>query len=294
LLNKNSILLSNSLEGTYLDIFSSNNNFIYADINKIITVFDTNGNNLLIGNNILFQIFMVLFSKYINILLEINLSNIIIPKDPFNPKYTYDGKETFFHEIIYYLTNLDYKIIKDEYGYPCTSIKTFWKNIYEKISDTFNGLKTYYPFNYLKNNFTFSIYKYLIGFFFSSVSSPQVLLLFIQAYNDRITQNDNICSNDMYLLSSFIKIYFSKINFKKYRDNLIYKNLNKLYKYIDIDFKYLLEIFKTINNNQSLLISILLLRRLLPYILSIISEITEIDKVLKFIFLVMKLYMIMV
>ena len=277
LLNKNSILLSNFLEGTYLDICSKNNNFIYADINKLTTVFDTNGNNLLIGNNILYHTFMVLFSKYINILLEINISNIVIPKDPFDPKYKYDGKETFFHEIIYYLTNLDYKIIKDEYGYPCVSAKRFWKNIYENCSDVFNGLKTYYPFNYLKNNYTFSIYNYLIGFFFNSVSSPQVLLNFIQTYNDRIIQNDNICYDEMYLLSSFIKIYFSKINFQKYRDNLICKNLNIPYKYIDIDYKYLLNIFETIKKNQSLIISILLLRRLLPYILSIISEITKID-----------------
>ena len=280
LLNKNSILLSNSLEGTYLDIFIKNNNFIYEDAKKMTVVFDTNGNNLLICNELLYQIFMVLFSKYINILLEINLSNIIMPKDPFNPKYIYDTKETFFHEIIYYFTSLNHKIIKDEYGFPCVSAKKFWKNIYKNCSDVFNGLITYYPFNYLAKNITFSsfsIYNYLISFFFRPVSSPQVLLLFIQEYNDRKTKEDKICYNEMYLLSSFIKIYFSKINLKKFRDNLIYTNLNISNENIDIDYNNLLDIFDKIKSNHSLLISILLLRILLPYILNIISKITEID-----------------
>jgi len=276
-LNKSSILLSNFLEGTYLDIFSKNNNFMYEDAMKMITIFDTNGNNLLIANDILYQIFMLLFSKYINILFKINLSNIIIPKDPFHLKYTYDGKETFFHEIIYYLNNLNYKIIKNECDFPCVSVKRFWKNIYKNCSDVFNGLKTYYPFNYLNNNYRFSIYNYLIGFFFNSVSSPQVLLLFVQEYNDRKTKDDNICYKEMYLLLNFIKIYFSKINFKKYKDNFIYKNLNFDNKCIEIDYNNLIDIFDTIKYRKSLLISILLLRRLLPYILNIISEITKID-----------------
>ena len=273
LLNKNSILLSDSLEGTYLDIFSKNNNFIYEDAKKMITIFDTTGNNLLIANDILYQIFMLLFSKYINILLEMNLSNIIIPKDPFNPKYKYDGKETFFHEIIYYLSNLNYKIIKDEYNHPCISAKNFWKNVNENCSNIFHGLKTYYPFYNLRNNYTFSIYNYLIGFFFNSVSSPQVLLLFIQGYNDKTT-NTQKNNNEMYLLSCFTKIYFSKIKFNKFRDNLILNNLK-----IDIDYTNLLNILSSIkkNNNKILLISILILRRLLPYILNVISEITKID-----------------
>ena len=76
LLNHKSILLSKSLEGTNLDIFDENKGFIYSQNKRIIPIFDTNGNNLLINNEILYKLFTLLLSKYINIIYEKNVPNL--------------------------------------------------------------------------------------------------------------------------------------------------------------------------------------------------------------------------
>ena len=294
LLNKNSILLSKSLEETYLDIFTDNNNFLYSKTKKNITTFDSNGNNLLINNDILCQFFMLLLSKYVNILFEKNKNILIIPKDPFKPNYKFIQNETYYHEIIYYSHVLNYKIIKNEQNKnnnnnnPCISVDRFWKNMIEKCSDVFNGFKTYYPFNYFKNNYySFSIYNYLVGFFFNSISSPQVLLSFIREYNDTISsgqysQND-ICYNEMYILLNFIKIHFTKVNLNKYKNDLIFNELEITSNNFNLDFNELLNIFRCIQDNRpSLLVSMLFLRRILPYILYIISEGAGIETMIYF------------
>ena len=292
LLNKNSILFSQFLEGTYLDIFSENNDFIYAQNRKIMTIFDSNGNNILISNDILYQVFMLLLSKYLNITYEKNKSILQIPKDPFNLNYKYSSKETFFFEIIYYLNILNYKIIINERNISneeeqdiYISSDKFKKSLLDKCLDAFNGFKTYYPYNYDVNNLHFSLYNYLIGFFFNPINSPQVLLLFIQEYNDLISKDEfskrKICYNEIYILFNFIKIYFSKINLNQYKNNLIFENLeiyNNKNNNLDINYSELLDIFEVIQKNKyCLIVSILFLRRLLPYILYIISNLSKIE-----------------
>ena len=152
----------------------------------------------------------------------------------------------------------------------------------ERCSDIFYGFKTYYPFKYYKNIYSFSIYNYLIGFFFNSIKSPQVLLSFITEYNNILSSGDyssnDICSNEMYILFNFMKIYFPKINFRKYKNNLIFEKLEIRSDNIELNFNELSEIFNCIQNYKpSLIVSMLFLRRFLPYILYIISKRTGIE-----------------
>ena len=100
----------------------------------------------------------------------------------------------------------------------------------DKCLDVFYGFKTYYPFNYINNNYSFSIYNYLIGFFFNSISSPQVLLLFIEEYNYKIStlgvSDNDTCYNEMRILFNFIKIYFSKVNLEQYKNDIKFEKLD--------------------------------------------------------------------
>ena len=288
ILNKNSILFSESLKDTYLDIFSETNDFIYSSKLKNINTFDTNGNNLLISNDILYKIFMILLSKYINILSEKNLSNLIPPEDPFKPNYTI-GSEKFYYENIYYLNILNYKVVKiddpekEKNEKVCIAADLFWKTMIEKCySNIFNGFKTFYPFKYIKNDNTFSLYNYLIGFFFNQRSSPQFLIHFIEENNNQIHFNEiskeDICHNEIYILFNFIKIYFTGYNLNQYKEYLSFDKLDINSKNIEINYDELIEIFKCIKKNRpSMLVSMLFLRRLLPNILEIISERTGIE-----------------
>ena len=201
--------------------------------------------------------------------------------------------ENLYYEIIYYFNLLDYKIIKD--GTSCNekdgsnkrnennlfiSNFIFWKNIIKNCKNLFRGYKTFYPFNFIENKFNFSLNNYLLELFFNKVKSPQVLLSFINEYNDRISSDEfpesDFCYNEMYILLNFIQLYFPKYDFKQYKNNLIFEKLD--IKKIGIDYNEILEIFSCIQHQKpSLLISILFLRILLPYILNIISNIRNID-----------------
>ena len=109
LLNNKSILLSISLERTNLDIFNDSKGFIYSQNKRVIPIFDTNGKYLLINNEILYKIFSLLFSKYINIFYEKNFSNLkkIIPQDPFVKEKQIIESESYFYDIIYFYNSLN-------------------------------------------------------------------------------------------------------------------------------------------------------------------------------------------
>ena len=294
LLNKNSVLFNKSFEGTHLDFFSDKNDFLYSSNNeKIISIFDSNGNNIILSNDILYRVFRLLLSKYVNILFEKNKSILIEPHDPFKEKKNED--EVLYYELIYYFNLLDYKIIKDEESIYKTDENNennenknnlyisnfiFWKNIIKNCKDSFRGYKTLYPFYFIENKYNFSLNNYLLELFFNKVNSPQVLLSFINEYNYRISSDEfpenDFCFNEMYILFNFIQIYFPKYDFKQYKNDLFLEVLN--IKKIGIDYNEILEIFSCIQHQKpSLLISILFLRLLLPYILNIISNIRNID-----------------
>ena len=280
IMNKFSILFSDSFEGAHFDVFKDKNN---------IVLFDTNGNNLLMKNNILYQLFMIILSNYVNLLFKKNENKIVIPQDPFKPNYKFIQKETFYHEIMYYSDFLNYKISQNKENKnnnEYISLNGFWEIMIEKCINDFNGFKTYYPFK-SKNNYSFSLYNYLIGFFFNSISSPQVLLSFIKEYNDRISfykyRKGDIYYNEIYILFNFIKIYFTKVNLDKYKNDLAFKELKISSNNINLDFSELLNIFRCIQENRpSLIVSMLFLRRLLPNILYYISEGTGIKTMIYF------------
>ena len=149
-------------------------------------------------------------------------------------------------------------------------------------SNIFNGFKTFYPFKYIKNNNTFSLYNYLIGFFFNQRSSPQFLIHFIEENNNQIHLNEmskeDICQNEIYILFNFIKIYFTGYNLNQYEEYLSFDKLDINSKNIEINYNELLKIFNCIKKNKpSILVSMLFLRRLLPNILEIISKKTGIE-----------------
>ena len=79
----------------------------------------------------------------------------------------------------------------------------FWK---ETFDDYNNGFDTNYPFD--NDNSGFTIYKYLIGFFFNSITSPQILLNYIKECNDRncpkkVKKN---LDNSIFILFNFMKL----------------------------------------------------------------------------------------
>jgi hypothetical protein len=86
LINHKSILFSESLVGTYLDIIHKDNYPLYSGPKKFIPFFDSEGNFSLLYNDNLYKLFMILLSKYINIFYEKNISNLTIPRDPFGNK----------------------------------------------------------------------------------------------------------------------------------------------------------------------------------------------------------------
>ena len=274
LLNINTILFSKDLEGTKLDIFSDKNDFIYSENNKKISIFDTNGNNLLISNEILYQIFRLLLSKYVNILYEKNISNLLKPEDPFSQNYKFTGKENLYLDILYYFNYLNYKIINlDDKEKLYIGEDIFWKETFDNYN---NGFNIYDPFdNY---NYGFTIYKYLIGFFFNSINSPQILLNFIEECNDRncLKEEKKYLNNSIFILFNFMKLYFVKFDFSQYQNKLNFDNLEIDSKSIEPSYYELMKIFEYIQKNESSpIVSLLFLRRFLPYILQIISEITK-------------------
>ena len=293
LLNRNSILLSQSFEETYLDFFSEKNDFIYSKNNKkIVSIFDTNGNNIILSNDILYKIFRLLLSKYANIVFEKNIINLVYPQDPFLLKEEKNENEAFYYEILYYFNLLEYKIIKDD-SYSSVneqqennnnklfiSSHIFWKNTIKNCKEFFRSYKTFYPYKFGNKGNSFSLNNYILEFFFNKVNSPKTLLSFINEYNNRISSDEfpenDFCYDEMYILFYFIQIYFPEIDLNQYKNNLIFEEIeiNK----INIDFEEILEIFGCIQQQKpSLVISVLFLRILLPYILKIISLIRDID-----------------
>ena len=272
LLNINSVLLSKDLKGTKLDIFFDKNDFIYSENNKKISIFDTNGNNLLISNEILYQIFRLLLSKYTNILYEKNISNLQKPEDPFTQNYKFTGKENLYLDIIYYFNYLNYKIVNlDNKEKLYIGEDNFWKETFDNFN---NGFDYYYPFD--NNNSGFTIYKYLIGFFFNSITSPQILLNYIKECNDRNYPKKikNNLDNSIFILFNFMKLYFVKFNFSQYQNKLNLNNSENYSKSIEPNYNELMKIFEYIQKNDSSpIVSLLFLRRFLPYILQFISEI---------------------
>ena len=217
LLNKNSVLFMKSFEGSHLDFFSDKNNFLYSSNHeKIISIFDTNGNNIILNNDILYKIFRLLLSKYVNILFEKNKSNLIEPHNPFESKKNED--EVLYFEIIYFFNLLDYKIIKDEASTKenngnnlYISNYIFWKIIIKNCKDLFRGYNTFYPYKFEKNKFYFSLNNYLLELFFNKVNSPQVLLSFINEYNNKISLDkfpkNDFCYNEMYIIYYVLNIF---------------------------------------------------------------------------------------
>jgi len=274
LLNINSILFSKDSEGIKLDIFSDKNDFIFSENGRKISIFDTNGNNLLISNKILYQIFRLLLSKYANIVYEKNISNLQKTEDPFSPNYKFTGKENLYLDIIYYFNYLNYKIINyDDKEELYIGEDIFWKETFD-IYD--NGFNTYNPFD--NDNYGFTIYKYLVGFFFNSISSPQILLNFIEECSDRSFSKEgkkNI-DNSIFILFNFMKLYFIKIDFSQYNNKLNFDNFEIDSNSIEPNYNELMKIFEYMQKSKSPpIVSLLFLRRFLPYILQIISEITK-------------------
>ena len=132
----------------------------------------------------------------------------------------------------------------------------------------------YYPIK-------FSLQKYLIGFFFSLKNSPQVLLSFINEFDSRIDQlnddDEEISLYELYILFYFIKIYFQNASLNQCIKMLNLTNLEINSKNFNLNYDDLIECFNKIQrNNISLLVCILFLRALLPFILNIISDITNV------------------
>ena len=279
LLNHKSILLSKSLEGTHLDIFDKNKGFIYSQNKRIIPIFDTNGNNLLINNEILYKLFSLLLSKYINIIYEKNVLNLkkIIPQDPFvNEKHIMEN-ESYFYSIIYFYNSLNYKILNNN----SFAFEEFWRNNignYRALIKN-NNSKLYKYFDYY--SLKFSLQKYLIGLFFNHKNSPQVLLSFIYEFDSTIDQLNNTedeSLDEMYILFNFIKIYFPNISINQGIKNLNLTNLEINSKNFNLNYDDLIECFNIIQRNSiSLLVCILFLRALLPFILDIISQFVNVN-----------------
>ena len=276
-LNNKSILLSKSFEGTYLDIFDKNNGFIYSQNKRIIPIFDTNGNNLLINNEILFKIFSLLLSKYTNIIYEKNFSKLkkIIPQDPFvNVKQTIEN-ESYFYSIIYYYNSQNYKILNNH----SPAFDEFWRNNKDNYRALIgnNNRNKYFNFNSLN----FSLQKYLTSFFFIKNNSHQVLLSFISDFDSRIEQQNDIeeeLLSEMRILFNFIKIYFPNIiNINQGIKMLNLTNLEINSKNFNLNHDDLIECFNIIQRNDlSILVCILFLRALLPFILDVISDIVNV------------------
>ena len=238
-------------------------------------IFDINGDNLLINNNILYKLFSLLLSKYINIIFEKNLSilNSIIPNDPFDYHSIVNNNESFY-DILYYYNMLNYKILN-------TKILAFDKFWNDNIHDLFYNYDKIYEFNDNKSQYQFKIWKYLISIFFNDKMSPQILLFIIKEFNDKtnIDLNNSIIQKEMFVLFNFIKIYFPNIVLNKTNESYInFINLNIKLNSFDVNYDDMMSALKIINRNSiSNLISILFLRALLPYILYIISEIENVD-----------------
>ena len=249
LLNNYSILNNNkSLFEVYLDIFSDKNI-------KSIRIFNIESNNLIINFKIIMNITRLIISKLANIIFNIYFKEKLKLPTIYDINNNKNTLGSLYSSILYYYNNLNFFILYDEdKKYKGISVNNFYNALY----NNFRSYSYHFPLMKEDKNYKFFyLNDYLNDLMIFNDVDYNVLYSFL-------INNYNRSNYNIYLLIFLLKekwnIYFeydNKYTFKK-DSEFNYGKLNICLNYIK-------------KGKTNIFISLVLLRRLFPLILSLIN-----------------------
>ena len=246
-----------------MNSFNLLSNF-YDDVKSIksiqnyVGIFDNEGNNLIINQNDVFNIFMTFLKRPLKNFFNKIYDNLEYPLDYFNTNNLNNLNEYYYFPITYYF----YYINDSNYN----------RNDFEK--QITNLCKSYkiYPFDYEEN--TFNLYIYILSLFFYEIKIPKTLIHFCSNSLFSINENKNNINkiiNNVALILLFIEDKWNiKFNFEKNilsNFNVFFYPKDSKYNNILINATYHLK-----ENDISPLIKIIWCKNLLNYILRFIGK----------------------
>ena len=276
LININSFLFSQEIAcDIHFDIFPLNKNIFYK--NDLISIFDNNGNNLILPNINLYHLFLILITKFMKHYFIANQKIIYSLRDPFEDNTKNNKNYDYYYLILYIINTLDYsteKLYNEQYTFISNQ---FWENQYKMFAPKI--FPKFYPFinlkyqNYLKY---FPLDNYIILLFFYDIKEPLFLISYLNDFYNHFSNKLIIDIHKKKNLNLFIFI------FKNRWSHLILPlnfSLSKNEFYINPE-KNLLNIINLLKENYSSFICTLyILRRLFPLIMNFIKDIYEINSI---------------
>ena len=143
-------------------------------------IFDNEGNNLIINQEDIFNIFSYFLRIPLKNFYEKIYENLEYPLDYFNKENDKSFCQYYYFPISYY-----YYYVIDEFSERTEEIYTQNTNLFKSIY--------IYPFDY--ENDTFNLYQYILSLFFYEINNPKSLIRF--------------CSNALYRITEYKKYDFN-------------------------------------------------------------------------------------
>ena len=273
ILDKKIFNIYNYINGCVLNKFSILNtgNFIIKNYNifseenqRFIKMFDIEENNIIIKYDLIIVVFRFIISKLVTIIFQKYFSRIIL----FPTIYSNNNERfnSLYSSILYYYNNLSYYITIKEIDAGDDDIGTNTKIIKYNSLNKFIQLLYKNFYNYTNrfpmikkcNSIDFYLNDYLNDLMLFNNIDYNVLYSFL------INHDNKKSNNNIYLLIFLLK---EKWNIDYNNDyNYNFKNYGKF------NYNKLIHCLKIINKgNTNIFISLVLLRRIFPFILSLIN-----------------------